>query len=254
MNEPQCASRDDDVDVVAQWIRDHPKVWADASSPLTADFVDRVVADIVSGSRMARLRANATRRRRKLVAGGVLSALVVASGAVGVAAIVRSGQPTQPTAGVACRDGDGIEANVIVIEPTDDPVGGCGALWVAGGFGVASAAVGSAPPLVACISDAGVIEVYPGDVGTCAGLGLADALALDDENQAIVSLQDRVVDEINAQPCASAHVVESIARRLVAESGLAGWRVEIRPDSISAPCAKAAVDATTQVVQIVKFP
>ncbi|HEY6615276.1 MAG TPA: hypothetical protein VIZ32_12185 [Vicinamibacterales bacterium] len=245
----------DDDDVIAEWILEHPEVWADASAPLPSAFVDGVVADIVSGARTARLQRRETRRRRKLVATGVLSTLIVAGGAVGVAALVRSGQPTQPTAGVACRDGAGVDADVIVIEPTDDPVGGCGALWAAGRFDGASVAVGAAPSLVACISDAGVIEVYPGEVGTCSGLGLADAeLVLDDENQLIVSLQDRVVDEINAQPCASARVVESIAQRLVTESELAGWRVEIRPDSVSAPCAKAAIDATTQVVQVVKFP
>ena len=252
MSKPHTNAHDD---VIAEWIREHPEVWADASAPLQPEFVDGVVADIVSGARMARLQRGETRRRRKLVATGVLSTLIVAGGAVGVAAIVRSGQPTQPTAGVACRDDVGVEANVIVIEPTDDPVGGCGALWAAGRFDGASVAVGVVPPLVACISHAGVIEVYPGDVGTCAGLGLADAdPVLSDANRLIVSLQDRVVDEINAQPCASARVVASIAQRLVAESGLAGWRVEIRPDSVSALCAKAAVDATTQVVQVVKFP
>lgn len=180
---------------------------------------------------------------------------MVAGGAVGVAAIVRSGQPTQPTAGVACRETPGVDADVIVIEPTDDPIGGCEALWAAGRFDETPLAAGGVPLLVACISDAGVIEVFPGEAGTCASLGLADAdPVLDDENRLIVSLQDRVVDEINAQPCASARVVASIAQRLVAESGLAGWRVEIRPDSVSALCAKAAVDATTQVVQVVKFP
>lgn len=250
------SSHDDvyDDDFLAVWIRQHPEVWDEASEPISSEFIDRMVADIVSGARLERLQQRETRRRLKLVAFGVLSTLLVAGGAVGVAALVRSGQPTQPAAGVACR-GAGVDADVVVIEPTDDPVGACGALWAAGRFDEAPLAGDGVPPLVACISDAGVIEVRPGDAGTCAGLGFADAdPVLDDENQAIVSLQDRVVEEVNAQPCASALVVESIAQRLVAESGLAGWRVEIRSDSISAQCVKAVVDSTTSVVLIVKFP
>lgn len=250
------SSHDDayDDDVIATWIRAHPEVWAEASEPMSSAFVDEVVGDIMSGARLARLQQRAARRRRKFVASGVLSTLVLAGGTVGVVALVRSGQPTQPAAGVACR-GAGVDADVIVIEPTDDPVGGCGALWAAGRFDEAPLASDGVPPLVACISDVGVIEVYPGDAGTCESLGFADAdPVLDDENQAIVALQERIVEEINAQPCASTPTVESIAQRLVSESGLAGWRVEIRSDSISAPCAKAVVDATTSIVQIVKFP
>lgn len=257
MNERQYDGRDDsdDVDVVAHWIREHPEVWADAISPLSTDCVDAVVAEIVSGSRSARLQASAKRRQRKVVAGGALSALLVAGGAVGVAAIVRSGQPTQPSAGVACRDGVDVDANVIVIEPTEDPIGGCGELWATGRFDEPGGAQAVVPALVACVSESGVISVFPGDDTTCARLGLVDAEPeLDATNQAIVALQERIAEDVNLAPCGAAEDVAVIAQRLVDESGLTGWVVETRPDSVGAPCAKAAVDATTRVVQIVKFP
>ncbi len=257
MNEGQHDGRDepDDVDVVAQWIRAHPEVWVDASSPLTTDFVDAVVADIVSGSRAARLRASIELRRRKLAAGGALSVLLVAGGAVGVAAIVRSGQPTQPSAGIACRDGVGVDADVIVIEPTKDPIGQCGELWATGRFAQPGGAKPVVPALIACVSESGVISVFPGVDTTCALLGLVDAEAgLDTQNRAIVELQERIAETINLKACGTAENVAAIAQRLVDESGLAGWIVEIRPDSVSAPCAKAAVDATARAVQIVKFP
>jgi len=238
--------RDNDADPISTWILQHPETWDDAMTPLDERQIDAIVD---------RVTVRATPRRRKFVATAVLSTLVVAGGAVGVAALVRSGQPTQPIAGVACREAPGVDAVVIVIEPTDDPVGGCRPLWAAGRFDENAEEVGVVPPLVACISDGGVIEVYPGDVGMCASLGFADAdPALDDENRAIVAFQERIVEEINAQPCASAAAVESIAQRIVDESLVPGWKVEIRADSLDAPCAKAAVVATAQVVQVVKFP
>lgn len=243
-----------DDDVIAGWIREHPEVWGEASDPMSPAFVEGVIVDIVSGARMARLDGRETRRHRKLVAGFVAT-LIVAGGAVGVAALVRSGQPTQPTAGVACLEAPGVDADVIVIEPTDDPVAGCEAVWSAGRFDRTPLPGGEVPPLVACISDAGVIEVYPGDAETCTGLGLTNAdSGLDAENQAIVALQERVVNDINARPCASAQAVEELAQRIVDESPISGWRVEVRPDSIDATCAKAAVIIPTQVVQVVKFP
>lgn len=243
-----------DDDVIAEWIREHPEVWAEASDPMSPAFVEGVIVDIVSGARMARLNERETRRHRNLVAGFV-AALVVAGGAVGVAALVRSGQPTQPTAGVACREAPGVDADVIVIEPTDDPVGGCEAVWAAGRFSETPLSGGEAPALMACISDAGVIEVYPGDAETCTRLGLSNAdPALDVENQAIVALQERLANEINLQPCVTAEDAAAIGLRIVEESGLAGWTVEIRTDSAGASCAKAAVDTTRQVVEVVKFP
>ena len=260
MNEPHHDGRGgpqdaDDIDVIAQWIREHPEVWADASTPTPASFVDGVVADIVSGSRMARVQANTRRRQRKLVAGGVLSALVVAGGAVGVAAIVRSGQPTQPSAGIACFDSVGDDADVIVVEPTDNPVAACSDLWATGRFAEPTDAADVVPALVACISESGVISVYPGDDRTCAQAGLVDAEPmLDPQNQAIVALQQRITDDVNLAPCATVDDVAAIVQRLVDESGLAGWEVEIRSDSVGASCAKAAIDVTTRVVQVVKFP
>lgn len=238
---------DNDADPISMWILRHPETWDDAVTPLDDGQIDAIVD---------RVTVRVTRRRRKFVATAVLSTLVVAGGAVGVAALVRSGQATQPTAGVACREAPGVDADVIVIEPTDDPVGGCEALWAAGRFDETPLApAGNVPVLVTCISDAGVIVVFPGSAGTCASVGFADAdPALDEENQAIVALQDRIVDEINARPCASAQAVEAIAQRIVDESLVTGWKVEVRPDSIDAPCAKAAVIASTQVVQVVKFP
>lgn len=246
---------DGDRDIIARCIEAHPELWGDGADPLSPAFVDRVVADIVSGSRMARHRQRDSSRRRRILAAGLLSTAVVAGSAVGVAALVRLGQPTQPGAGIACRSESGADADVIVIEPTTDALGGCRELWREGRFDGAAGPITEVPPLVACISSTGAIEVYPGSSETCRSLGLIDAEpTLDPSNQALVALQERVAAEINAGPCASADDAHEHARRLLEETNLVGWRVQTLPDSAAATCAKATVDVTGRIIQIVKFP
>jgi hypothetical protein len=243
------------ADVIAEWIRRHPEVWAEASHPLDPAVVDHVVADIVSGARLARLERPETSRRRRIVATGVLSTLVVAGGAVGVAALVRSGQPTQPTAGVGCRSGSSVDADVIVIEPTDDPVRDCAELWADGRFELAQGQSNAVPSLVACISDVGVIEVLPGGATMCAELGLVDAEpVLDPLNAQLVALEDRLVAEINSGSCMTAGDAASLAQQIIDEFGVVDWTVEARADSVWAECVKAILDLESRRIEIVKFP
>ena len=246
---------DGDRDIIARCVEAHPELWGDGADPLSPAFVDRVVADIVSGSRMARHRRRDSSRRRRTLAVGLLSTAVVAGSAVGVAALVRLGQPAQPTAGIACRSGSGVDSDVIVIEPTGDALGGCRELWREGRFGEMSGPIDGIPSLVACISTVGVVEVYPGSTDTCRSLGLIDAdPTLDPSNQALVLLQARVAAEINQGPCVAADDAATRAHRLIEELNMVGWSVETRPDSVGATCAKATADVMGRVIQIIKFP
>lgn len=240
---------------VAQWIEDLPELWGEGANPLSPAFVDEVVADIVSGSRIARHRQRDSRRRRRVLATGLLATMVVAGGAVGVAALVRLGQPTQPGAGIACRAGSGADADVIVMEPTNDALGGCRELWREGRFGETVGSIDGIPALVACISTTGVVEVYPGSTETCRSLGLIDAdPTLDPPNLTLVALQDRVAEKINGGPCISAGEANALARRIIDEMTMVDWSVETRRDSVAAACAKATVDVTSRIIQIIKFP
>ena len=106
-----------------------------------------------------------------------------------------------------------------------------------------------------CVSTSGVIEVYPGNSSTCGQLGLVVAdQSLSPENQAMIALETRIVEEINDLPCVAAIEAAAIAQRIVDTSELDGWTVFVRPDSESASCAKAAVDVPSRTLSIVKFP
>ncbi len=242
-------------DEVSSWIREHPEVWADAlESPSTAE-IDELVGQVVSGARDRRRADETGRRRRRLVATVALTIIVVTGGAVGVAALIRSGQPSRPSEGIACRSAADPRADAIVVEAGSDPVGRCRTLWTDGELTQPGQAVGEVPPLVACVGASGVIEVYPGGSSMCGQLGLVVAdPSLTPENQAMVALQDRIVELINDQPCVAATKAAAIAQEIVNESELNGWTVSVRPDSENASCAKAALDVPTKTISVVKFP
>ena len=242
-------------DEVSLWIRQHPEVWADAVDAPSSSEIDDLVGQVISGARDRRRAEESGRRRRRFVATGALTIVVVTGGAVGVAALIRSGQPSRPSEGIACRSAADTRADAIVVEAGSDPVGRCRTLWTDGELTEPGQAIGESPSLVACVGASGVIEVYPGDSSVCAQLGLivADA-ALTPESQAMLALQGRIVDEINDQPCFAAIEVAAIAQLIVDESELEGWTVSVRPDSEDASCAKAAVDVPTRTISIVKFP
>lgn len=242
-------------DEVSSWIRQHPDVWADAVDAPSASEIDELVGQVVSGARDRRRAEEAGRRRRQFVATGALTIIVVTGSAVGVAALIGSGQPSRPSEGIACRSAADTRADAIVVEAGSDPLARCRTLWTDGKLTEPGQALGEIPSLVACLGASGVIEVYPGDSSVCAQLGLivADAV-LTPENQAMLALQGRIVDEVNDQPCFAAIKVAAIAQLIVDESNLEGWTVSVRPDSEDASCAKAAVDVPTRTISIVKFP
>ena len=146
-------------------------------------------------------------------------------------------------------------ADAIVVEAGPDPVGRCRTLWSGGELSEPGQALGEVPPLVACVSTSGVIEVYPGNSSTCGELGLVVAdPSLSPESQAMIALEGRIVEEINDLPCVAAIEAAGIAQRIVDTSELDRWTVSVRPDSENAPCAKAAVDVPSRTISIVKFP
>ncbi|MBI4933831.1 MAG: hypothetical protein HY828_08135 [Actinobacteria bacterium] len=239
---------------LSAWILEHPEVWGLAVEAPTTTVQDDAVRRITSGRHAAERAYEFTRRRRRAIAGGALAIAVLAGGSVGVAALIRSGQPDRPNEGITCRAAADLRADAIVIDIKADPVAECATVWSEGKF-AAPGSEPAIPELAVCIADAGNIEVFPGDQSVCARLGLtASDSTLSPENDAVVALSDRVTNEINLADCASAAAATDAAQLIVNESGLKGWTVVVRPDSAGAACAKAAVDAPTRTVTIVKFP
>ena len=119
-------------DEVSLWIRQHPEVWADAVDAPSSSEIDDLVGQVISGARDRRRAEESGRRRRRFVATGALTIVVVTGGAVGVAALIRSGQPSRPSEGIACRSAADTRADAIVVEAGSDPVGRCRTLWTDG--------------------------------------------------------------------------------------------------------------------------
>lgn len=234
---------------ISDWIRRHPEVWhfADELAPQLDDaWLERTVDDIVSGARERR-RAARRRRRRFVTAGAV--AVAVATGGTVAALVARSGQPQRPEAGVFCRAEASLRADAVELGAGSDPIEGCRAEWEDGSF-ASSVVDGALPDLVACIDpEGGAINVVPGDPNTCAELALEPAdVELDAESLAVVALQERLVEEINAAECAPAGDVAAQAQSILDESGLSGWQVQVNADPATSVCAKVGVDSPTRII------
>lgn len=191
------------------------------------------------------------RRRRRLIRrrarwGGIAGVALVATGGVAAASLFRE-QPRAPEGGVACRGTVNPTGGVVIaIGTVVDPIEGCRDVWESGRFGL----VDSIPPLTACIGLHGLIEVFPAEQGVCEELGLAVADSeLSPENAAIVALQDRLVEEINALDCQPVPDVLVAAKRIVADAGFDDWNVIISPGvPEDGPCGKVGVDSSTRTV------
>jgi hypothetical protein len=239
---------------LSAWILEHPEVWGSAVEAPTPDAQEDALRRITSGQHATERANEFTRRRRRAIAGGALAVAVLAGGTAGVAALIRSSQPTRPNEGISCRSAADLRADAIVIDAQADPVAGCAVLWSEGKFSTPGSEP-AIPGLTACVAIAGVVEVFPGDQTVCGRLGLSvSESTLNTESAAVLALNDRLTNEINLAECAPAVEVADAAQRIVDESGLEGWTVAIRADSVEAACAKTVVDAPTRTVAIVKFP
>ena len=239
------------ADLVDVWIHDRPDAWAAAFPEPTEAELDADVDRVVVRARSLADALNPRRRRRRSIGAVVVGTIVIVGGSVGVAALIRSGQPIQPAQGIACRAAEDPRSDAIVIPANADPIAACAEQWANGTLGPTS----DVPPLTVCIAVTGVVEVYPGDSEVCGRIGLVNADAeLTPDNLAVLALNDRLVNEVNAAACAAAVDVLASAKRIVDESGLDGWTIAIRGDSRDADCAKVALDQPTKTITVIKFP
>lgn len=239
-----------DPDIV-EWLREHPLDWkyATVDDYLNAnDNARRMLADIRRRADAATVEdkgRRSSRRTRRWWAG--IGGLIAALGAGSLAyALWPSEQVSNPVGLVCYADADLMNSDRAGIEFAFDPTAACGQLWSDGTFGV-----DGPPPLVACVNSSGLATVLPGEQGLCEELGLpAFEPGLSDETNSAVELNDLIIEEINAQPCASAGEVLGDAEQLLAESGLEGWTSTIGPGWEDAECAKVAVNADTRTLTI----
>ena len=209
---------------------------------------------VLGGDVRARLR----HRRRRARWGGLFALGLVAGTAIGVTAYLRSGQPARPEGGILCRAAASLTADATLLQLSADPVAACADEWAAGRIegSPGGAATGGAgvPPLVACIGTGGAIEVFPGEPGTCAQLGLDEAAASPDSAAvAVAALQDRIATEVNLA-CVPPAEVEAVLRQMLADAELSGWSIDATPDAATASCATVSINSVTRTLLIVARP
>lgn len=195
------------------------------------------------------------RRRRRRMFGAAGAGVLVVGGATAAAVLLRGGQPSVPEGGIGCRAEATLESDAAVVAPGQDPIEACRRVWESGEFADRIGPEG-VPELVACVDPVGgQINVFPGDAGLCdeLNLELADQ-ELDADSQAIVDLQTRLVEEVNALDCQPAAEVAEQVEAILDESGLSGWQVVFSAEPATSMCAKAGVDSATRSINIIEVP
>ena len=231
---------------IRSWIRACPESW-DVATAERAELDDAVLRRVLGGE----VRAGLVRGRRRARFGATLVIGLFGAGtAVGVAALVRSGQPSVPEAGIVCRADASLEADAVVVVPADDPIAACADAWKAGRLtptsDVPATDTSGVPALVACIGTGGAVEVFPGDETTCGLLGLEPAApSLDDEARAVVALQERIAAEVHAT-CVSGDEIRVLLEQMLAEAALSGWTIQLTDDAPGAACVRVAVDGAAR--------
>jgi hypothetical protein len=242
-------------DELSMWIRANPEVWEGAVDvPEPVIDVDVVIEQILSGDREDQRRRSRRRVRRRII-GGTATALIVSAGTLGAAALIRSGQPTEPGIGIICRSAPTLEADGFQWWESELPAATCARLWAAGdvtGVATPSAAV---PVLTACIGAQGWIEVFPAGPHICQELDLVPAdPVLASAEARISAMRERVVAEVNSGQCVSAKNAKVAAGEILADSGLMSWSVVLAPEAEQAPCVKVVVDSVNAEITIHPFP
>lgn len=233
----------------AKWIQSDTR---DPDERMTGGRMDDLTDRAIAEGRHRRAQV-LRRSRRRRVATGIGVAVALTAGTAVAASVILREQPTAPQAGTVCRAKADLVADAIVVDPGRNPIALCQNLWDDGAFeeyGV------DAPPeeLVACISDSGTVDVFPGTGGLCVELGLALAdTDVNPESQKLVALQQRLVDEINTVDCATADQAAVSARQILDDLKLTEWAVQVNPDAAGADCAKAGIGPDNHHVYIHKL-
>lgn len=230
---------------LAKWVRE--TLFFDVEEGTRDDEAAQHILDEAYRRRDAENRRRTQRRRRRW---GIIAGITVVAGGSAVAAVYLTEQPSRPEAGATCRASVRVDADAIALAAGVDPIDGCMQVWLDGRFGE----VDEVPPLTACISASGGIDVFAGDTSVCETLGLTAASPeLTPENEAIIALQDRLIIEINAAECRPVADVAVTAEQILSESGLEGWRVVIEPGAENGICGKASLNSSTRAVTVNEF-
>jgi hypothetical protein len=197
------------------------------------------------------------KRRRRAAVLILVPAAVIALAAATYALISPS--PDQVVDAIGCYEKADFSGSVVVLshdtggggtEQIDgrDPVEICSEVWARGDIVPGSAEV---PPLVACVPEGGgVVDVVPGDIGTCEQLGMAPLPAgYSDAAARVAAAVDEVTTTFESQ-CPGDQTAVDLARQALDAHGLSDWSVETTT-SESMSCPVASVESEHRVLKVI---
>ena len=197
--------------------------------------------------------------RRRVSSRAIAIAIAVAVLALGTVAAtwILTRDVTNPT-GVGCFDRVATNGDIAVAGMAGDLSPDlCAEFWKDGTLVNESIVpAGQVPPLTGCVTEAGVLWVFPSDdSAVCEQLGLSTpAPNIGVGNNDIRSLGDTLVDDIAWDSCVPIDEAKEQVRAILDERGFTDWVIKtgpLRPGSI---CASLAVDAPLKTIRLVPIP
>jgi hypothetical protein len=156
---------------------------------------------------------------------------------------------------VVCYATTSLDGDRVGVAASSAPsVAVCAEPWADGPLTNPDVNPGDIPPLTACVTDNGVLAVFPtDDPKVCDDLGLATP----DPSQPTVGLgsaaaaRDEIVAYVAGETCPSLEDAELRVRSILETHGLTDWTVEAQPQREDRPCASIAFDTDTRTVILV---
>lgn len=224
----------DPLDILARW---NPIPDLNETLPGDEDLLSTITASPVV------VKVGSARRRRTVWAVTGTTVIVLA---VAAFAILREESPSNPTAALCYSEASARPAVMHGLVGASDPIESCAELWRNGVI-----ALGDAPALTGCITDAGSIAVVPGQQQVCAELGLANWVGeLTDEELELINFQQSVIDRF-ASRCVPRFEAADLAQQLLDDAGLTDWAVADNDNwNAKRPCAGPGVDPATKTVTV----
>jgi hypothetical protein len=175
---------------------------------------------------------------------------VTAVGATAATALILTRTAENPTVLTCYSSTDVATAVQVALQPDAQltPIAQCGELWSDGRL-----SSNGPPQLVACVTDADIVAVLPGDATSCADAGWTVAApptepVTDRTSELTTLLSDRFVDR-----CLNAAMATKTVEDVLAELGLTGWTIDDRTTTSDA-CVAPVVDVSTRSIGLISLP
>lgn len=193
-----------------------------------------------------------TREQRRKRWGRVLAIAAIPIGLIAAATIRYL--PVEHTFEVGCFEAADLESNRLVSEVDAQPgPEDCAEWWFNGELTNPEVPSGQVPPLVACVTETGVLWVFPSDdPTTCQRLGLADP-----ESPPVGSpdsvIRGALIDRYAWEACVPPQQAADEISEILINLGFPDWSVSY-DIAAEGECTTLAIDPNEKVVSVVPVP